>query len=81
MELEKFEYLLINGFDIEFNIDDVFFSFTSSNDGEKTIYLIGNENYDKFPQFDDIKDLLKYSINGKKIEEIINCINDDEVYY
>ena len=81
MEISKFKDLLTRGFDIEFNIGEVFYSFTKVVVNGETKYLIGNENYSEDSTFDSIDDLLLYKINDVELRKIIKDISEEEVCY
>lgn len=81
MEIKKFKELLICGFDIEFNIDDVFYSFTKAELNDEVRYYIGNENHTEHSSFLDIEEMLNYKINNVLLSKIIESINENEVNY
>ncbi|MCF0108479.1 MAG: hypothetical protein HUJ59_05745 [Bacilli bacterium] len=81
MEIIKFKDLLERGFDVEFNIEDVFYSFTSNLVNNKKMYYIGNENHSINVSFDLVDELLKFQINNKEIIDIIFNLNEEEIYY
>ncbi len=81
MEIKKFKDLLIHGFDIEFNIDDVFYSFTKAELNDEVRYYIGNENHTEHSSFLNIEEMLNYKINNKLLSEIIESTNEDEISY
>ena len=81
MEVSKFKDLLSRGFDIEFNIGDVFYSFTKSSENGTTKFYIGNENYTEHSSFLTIEELLDYKVNNSKISEIVLSTKEEEIYY
>lgn len=81
MEIKKFKDLLIRGFDIEFNIDDVFYSFTKAELNDEVRYYIGNENYTEHSSFLNVEEMLNYKINNVLLSKIIESTNEDEIYY
>lgn len=81
MEISKFKELLTNGFDVEFNIEDVFYSFTKVPVNGEIRYYIGNENYTENHNFSSIDELLAYKINGIELSKIVESIDEEEVNY
>ena len=81
MEITKFKDLLLRGFDVEFNINDVFHSFTSTEDENKKKFYIGNENHSLSVSFDLLDDLINFKINKKTVKEIVEATPEEEIYY
>lgn len=80
MEIKKIRDLLIRGFDIEFNVGDVFYSFTKVEINNETRYYIGSKNYAEH-SFLNVEEMLTYQINGISLSEIIKSTNEDEISY
>jgi len=81
MEIKKFKDLLIHGFDIEFNIDDVFYSFTKAEVNNEVKYYIGNENHTEHSAFLTVEEMLDYKINNVSLLKIIESTSEDEISY
>ncbi len=79
MDITKFKQLFNQGFDLEFNIGDIFYSVTSKDIEHSKIAYLGNEKKESL-KFDSIDVLLKHKINNQTLEEIIKKIPDEEVY-
>lgn len=81
MEIIRFKELLTSGFDIEFNINDVFYSFTKAELNGENRYFIGNENYTEHSNFPTVDDMLNYQINGEVLSKIIETTDEEDISF
>ena len=80
MSVEQFKELIKQGYDVEFNIGDVFHSVTSEDiDTSDVVYLSNEKN--EMHEFENIDTLLKYEVDGETIEQIILKKKTEEVFY
>lgn len=80
MLIDKFKELIKQGFDVEFNIGDVFHSVTSEDIDTSEVVYLSNENNENY-EFNNINDLLKFQVDGKTIAEIIKEKSEEEIFY
>jgi len=81
MEIIRFKELLTSGFDVEFNIKDVFYSFTKAEINGEVRYFIGNENHTEHSNFSTIEEMLNYRIDGNLLSKIIESTDEKEISY
>lgn len=80
MELSKFIDLIKRGFDIDFNIGEIFYSVSSEDPDNSSVVYLGNE-LKQSVDFNNIDELLEYEIDGKKLKDIIQELPEDEFFY
>lgn len=80
MELPKFIDLIKRGFDVDFNIGEIFYSVSSEDPENSTVVYLGNELKQR-AEFNNIEELLEYEIDGKKLKEIIQELPEEEFFY
>lgn len=80
MELSKFVDLIKRGFDIDFNIGEVFYSVSSEDPDNSTVVYLGNE-FKQGLEFQNIDALLDYNIDGKPLKDTIIELPDEEFFY
>lgn len=80
MSVEQFKELIKQGYDVEFNIGDVFHSVTSEDIDTSEVVYLSNEN-NETREFKNIDALLNYEIDGKTIESIILNKKEEEIFY
>lgn len=80
MELSKFVDLIKRGFDVDFNIGEIFYSVSSEDPEKTTVVYLGNE-LKQGVDFNNIEELLEYEIDGKKLKEIISELPEEKFFY
>lgn len=80
MELSRFIDLIKRGFDVDFNIGEIFYSVSSEDPENSTVVFLGNE-LKQGAEFNNIEELLEHEIDGKKLKEIIQELPEDEFFY
>lgn len=80
MEIVKFIELIKSGFDIDFNVGDIFYSVSSEDQENSSTVYLGNE-LKKSVIFKNIEELLEYKIDGKSLKDIIENTPEEEIYY
>ncbi len=81
MQISKFLKLISQGFDVSFNYKDVFYTISLIyDDGKERKYGIGSDNgfAADFPSLDSIP---SYVLDDKTIEEIVNALSENDIYY
>jgi len=77
MEINKFMELIRNGFDVSFNYKEVFYTISLLED-EK--YGIGGDN-GFIADFNSIDSIPNYVIDDKSINDIVNELSEEEVFF
>lgn len=80
MEIVKFIELIKSGFDIDFNVGDIFYSVSSEDQENSSTVYLGNE-LKKSVIFKNIEELLEYKIDGKSLKDIIENTPEEEIFY
>ena len=80
MSKTEFNDLIIQGFDVEFNYKDVFYSITIGDVDGKTYFLLSNE-FKWYVKFNTIEELNEYVLIDKTVVEIISELNEEEIFY
>lgn len=77
MEINKFMELIRNGFDVSFNYKEVFYTISLLEDGK---YGIGGDN-GFIADFNSIDSIPNYVIDDKSINDIVNELSEEEVFF
>ncbi len=80
MSKTEFNDLIIQGFDVEFNYKDVFYSITIGDVDGKTYFLLSNE-FKWYVKFNTIEELNEYVLIDKTVVEIISELDEEEIFY
>lgn len=81
MNMEKFMDIIKKGFDTSFNYNDVFYTISLiDEENGVNVYGIGGDN-GFIADFDSIEAIPEYTIDDKKIKDIVSSLNDDEIYF
>lgn len=81
MLISDFLDLISRGFDVSFNYKDVFYTVSLiAEDGNGRKYGIGSDN-GFAADFESLKSIPEFVLDGKKIKEIISELPTDEVFY
>lgn len=81
MLINDFLDLISRGFDVSFNYKDVFYTVSLiSEDANGRKYGIGSDN-GFTADFESLKSIPEFVLDGKKIKEIISELPTDEVFY
>ena len=78
--INEFKELIKQGFDVEFNIGEVFHSVTSEDIDTSEVVYLSNEN-NEIHEFKNVDELLAFRVDGKTIEEIIKEKKEEEIFY
>ncbi len=81
MRIDEFINLIKSGFDVSFNYNDVFYTISLiDEDNDKRKYGIGSDNGFR-ADFDDTKSIPEFFLQDKKIKDIIENLNEEEIFY
>lgn len=81
MKKEKFMEIIKKGFDASFNYNDVFYTISLIDEKNGVnVYGIGGDNGFQ-ADFDSLEAIPEYMIDDKKIKDIVELLNDDEIFY
>ncbi len=81
MQIDNFINLRKSGFDISFNYKDVFYTISLIDEDETgKKYGIGSDNGFK-ADFETLESIPDFVLDDKMIKDIINDLNDEEVFF
>lgn len=81
MHIDDFLKLISHGFDVSFNYKDVFYTISVINErnGERE-YGIGSDNGIK-ADFESLDSIRSFVISDKTIEDIVDTLSEDDLFY
>ena len=81
MQIDNFINLIKSGFDVSFNYNDVFYTISLIDEDETgKKYGIGSDN-GFTADFETLESIPDFVLDDKMIKDIINDLNDEEVFF
>lgn len=71
--------LVKRGFDVDFNVGEIFYSVSSEDPDNSSIVYLGNE-LKQGVEFKSIDELLNHEIDGKKLKDVIQELPEEEFF-